>query len=61
LTRQSSVSPIPIAAINYLNPQKSPGYDLITGKILKELPTVGIKYFTQIFNAVLLLIYFSFQ
>jgi hypothetical protein len=25
---------------------------LITGKILKELPTIGIKYLTQIFNAV---------
>jgi hypothetical protein len=29
--------------INNLNPKKSSGYDLITGKILKELPTVGIK------------------
>jgi hypothetical protein len=27
---------------------------LITGKILKVLPTIGIKYFTQLFNAVLL-------
>jgi hypothetical protein len=26
---------------------KSSGYDLITGKILKELPIVGIKYLTQ--------------
>jgi hypothetical protein len=38
--------------INSLNPKKSSGYDLITGKILKELPIVGIKYLTQLFNAV---------
>jgi hypothetical protein len=29
-------------------------YDLVTGRILKELPTIGIQYLTQIFNAVLL-------
>jgi hypothetical protein len=61
LTRQSSVSPIPIAAINYLNPKRSPGYDLITGKILKELPTVGFEYLPQLFSAVLLLNYLPFQ
>jgi hypothetical protein len=33
---------------NSLNPKKSPGYDLITGKILKELPTIGIQYLTQL-------------
>jgi hypothetical protein len=26
-----------------LNPKKSPGYDLITGGILKELPITGLK------------------
>jgi hypothetical protein len=40
--------------INSLNHKKSSGYDLITGKILKELPIAGIKYHTQLFNAVLL-------
>jgi hypothetical protein len=40
--------------INSLNPKKSSGYDLVTGKILKELPITGIKYLTQLFNAVLL-------
>jgi hypothetical protein len=39
------------------NPKKSPGYDLITGKILKELPIIGTKYLTQLFNAILLLNY----
>jgi hypothetical protein len=39
--------------MNSLNPKKSLGYDLITGKILKELPTIGIKYLTQLFSAVL--------
>jgi hypothetical protein len=35
--------------MNSLNPKKSPCYDLITGKILKELPIIGIKYLTQLF------------
>jgi hypothetical protein len=40
--------------INSLNPKKSSGYDLITGKVLIELPITGIKYLTQLFNSVLL-------
>jgi hypothetical protein len=47
--------------INSLNPQKSSGYNLITDKILKELPIIGIKYLTQLFNAVLLKEYFPTQ
>jgi hypothetical protein len=41
-------------AITHLHPKKSPGYELITGKILKELPIIGTKYLTQLFNAILL-------
>jgi hypothetical protein len=37
------------------------GYDVITGQILKELPIVGIKYLTQLCNAVLLKGYFPEQ
>jgi hypothetical protein len=37
------------------------GYDLITGKILKELPLTGIKYVTQLFNALLLKGHFPAQ
>jgi hypothetical protein len=47
--------------INSLNPKKSSGYNLITGKSLKELPIIGIKYITQLFNAVLLKGYFPAQ
>jgi hypothetical protein len=47
--------------INSINPKKSSGYDLITGKILKELPTIRIKYLTQLFSAVLLNGYFPAQ
>jgi hypothetical protein len=43
-----------------MHPKKSPGYNLITGKILEEL-TIGIQYLTQLFNAVLLKRYFSAQ
>ena len=31
------------------NPNKSPDYDLITGKILKELPEKAIVYITTLF------------
>jgi hypothetical protein len=46
--------------VNSLNPKKW-GYDLITGKILKELPIIGIKYLSLLLNAVLLKGYFSAQ
>jgi hypothetical protein len=39
-------------------PSKVPGYDLITGKILQELPKKGLRAITQIYNAVLRTEYF---
>jgi hypothetical protein len=41
--------------------KKSPGYGLITGKILQELLAVGIQYLTQIFNVVMLTRHFPAQ
>jgi hypothetical protein len=49
------------AIITNLPPKKSPGYDLMTGKTLKELPTFCIQYLTQLFNATLLHGYFPAQ
>jgi hypothetical protein len=43
------------------NPKKSSGYDLIIGKILKELPIIRTKYLNQLFGAVLLKGYFLAQ
>lgn len=40
-------------AIQDLNPKKSPGYDLITGQVLKQLNNQIIRHITQIFNAIL--------
>jgi len=40
------------------HPFKTPGYDLITGKVLKELPRTGIRTMTQIFNSIFRLEYF---
>jgi hypothetical protein len=40
--------------ISSLNPKKSSGRDLITGGILRDLSTIGIKYLTKAFAAVLL-------
>ena len=48
-------------AISKLNVKKAPGYDLITGKILKEMPPQGITFITQLFNAVLRLSHFPLQ
>src|SRR5436190_1777997 len=47
--------------INGLKCKKAPGYDLITGKVLKELPRKGIIFLTLIFNAILRLEYFPLQ
>jgi hypothetical protein len=44
-----------------VNLKKSSGYSLITGKFLKEFPIIGIKYLTQLFNAILLKWYFPAQ
>jgi hypothetical protein len=46
---------------NKINPKKAPGCDLITGKILKELPQKGLRAITQIFNAILKIEYFLCQ
>lgn len=46
---------------NELNPKKAPGYDLITGRILKELPRKAIVFLTMLFNAVLRTEYFPSQ
>jgi hypothetical protein len=50
-----------IAISKYLNAEKAPGYNLIIGRILKELPELGIIYFTQLFNAILRTGFFSAQ
>ena len=41
-----------------LNSKKAPGFDLITGEVLKQLPKKGIVMLTYIFNAALRLRYF---
>jgi hypothetical protein len=58
LNHQSAVSKEFKNSISSLNPKKSSGYDLITGKILKELAIIGIKYLT---HDVLLKVYFPAQ
>jgi hypothetical protein len=49
------------SAINHLLPKKAPGYDLITDRVLKELPDFGIRAITHIFNSVLRTGYFPGQ
>jgi hypothetical protein len=44
--------------INKSNTHKAPGFDLITGKILKELPRKAIVLLTTIYNGMLRLTYF---
>ena len=48
-------------AISYLKSQKAPGYDLISPKILKELPEIGISFIFYIFNLILRNLSFPIQ
>lgn len=50
-----------LAVIKNLKPKKAPGYDLITDRLLKELPDVGIVYLTHLFNATLRLNFYPPQ
>lgn len=43
--------------IKMLNPKKSPGLDLITAKMLKELPDEGLRLLMYLFNAIIRLEY----
>ena len=43
-----------ITAIRKLKDNKSPGYDLITATLLKNLPNEGLDFLTQLYNAILL-------
>jgi hypothetical protein len=49
------------SAIKQLRSRKAPGYNLITGRILKELPDVGITAITLIFDSILRTEYFPGQ
>jgi len=40
-------------AIRVLNPKKAPGYVLISNQVLQKLPENGIRFITQLCNAVL--------
>lgn len=44
-----------------LKPNKAPGYDLITGRVLKELSNKGLMFLTAIFNAILRIEYLPSQ
>ena len=50
-----AVSPREVKTIIFvkLNPNKSPGYDLITRKMLKELSTKAIVYKTTLFSVII--------
>lgn len=48
-------------AIQNLKGFKVPGYDLITKKVLKELPQKALRFITILLNAILRLEYFPAQ
>lgn len=45
----------------HINIKKAPGYDLINGRVLRELPCEGIKFIKMTFNAILRLGYYPQQ
>lgn len=52
VTARLSINDI-LRKINELNPNKAPGHDLITGKLIKELPVRAKRLIQHIFNAIL--------
>ena len=44
-------------ALAHINVHKAPGYDLISGKVLKELPKKAILLLTILYNSILRLLY----
>lgn len=53
-----SVKEVSDTVMKNINPKKAPGFDLITGKMIRELPQKGIKLFTFISNAIMRTGYF---
>jgi hypothetical protein len=47
-----------LAEITRISPRKAPGFDLLTGRILKELPKEATTLLTIIYNSMLRLTYF---
>jgi len=47
-----------VEALAYTNVRKAPGYDLISGKVLKELPKKAITILTILYNSILRLSYY---
>lgn len=55
-TDEVNIRPVSMQELNYeiqnnLNPKKAPGYDLITGQIIKELPQKGVRKLLYLINA----------
>ena len=47
------------AAIARLNVRKAPGYVLISGKVLQEIPPAAVVIFTTLHNSILCLSYYT--
>jgi len=47
-----------IEALAHINVRKAPGYDLISGKVLKELPKKAVTLLTILYNSILRLSYY---
>ena len=56
--KKASKSEVEYIIQHNTNPTKAPGYDLLTGTVIKELSQKGIRALTQIYNAILRLEYF---
>jgi hypothetical protein len=47
------------AVIAHLNVRKAPGYDLISGKVLQELPPTAVVSLTTLYNSMIRLSYYT--
>ena len=59
--RNFKITEITSIIFKNLDPKKSPGYDLITGRVLQELTPLAIRLITLLFNAIFRLNYFPDQ
>ena len=48
-----------VEALAHINVHKAPGYDLISGRVLKEIPKKAVTLLTILYNSILRLSYYS--
>ena len=59
--KKITMAEVKVTIVNHINPKKAPGYELITGRLLREIPEETIRLITMIFNSMTRIGYFPSQ